>query len=148
MFAVAAVVSVASFIIVAIGLIKRKVGQRSIENIQPKSGVNTLLVESIPLALWEKLGWRKKGNEYRGFYRTRFGSYPGRIVEGRARDFKFYIKDPPAALKVHPKWQCFKYCGKGNFWVHQSQPAKDVDGGIIEIQRIVEEAFSMTAAKK
>jgi hypothetical protein len=126
---------------------ERPIGKQpvKVKSKQPIQVENKRLVKGKPQPLWKKLGWTEKGSQFRGFYRTRFGSYPG-IVRRKGRQFIFYITDPPPILKIHPKWPCFVYCGKGTnmFWINQRKFARDVDGGIMEIQSIIEEANLMS----
>lgn len=102
------------------------------------------VVKCVPRAFWEKLGWARTGHTYQGYYRTRFGSFRGYIAR-QGKMFGVYIFDPPQEVKLHPKWACFVYAGDKWFYVNQSRLAKDVDGAIIGVQRIIEESFKIGA---
>lgn len=113
-----------------------------------KSKPKLMLVRSRALPLWTKLGWVKRGNEWKGFYRTHYKSYRGRIIQKLGDIFQFFIQldgQTCDVLRLHRQGGCFIPCGAtGNwYWVNQNQFAQDVDGGIMEIQRIIEEAFSL-----
>jgi hypothetical protein len=105
------------------------------------------IVRCMPRSVWEKLGWNRAGDTYQGFYRTVFGSYKGYIAQ-KGRNFDVFIFDPPEEAKLHPKWGCFVHRGEKWFWVNQKRAAKDVDGAIVEIQRIIEESFRMAAHRQ
>ncbi len=102
------------------------------------------VVRCMPRAFWEKLGWERTGDTYQGYYRTPFGSFQGYIVQ-QGKVFCVYIFNPPAEAKKHPKWSCFVHTGNGWFWVNQKRFAKDVDGAIMAVQRIIEDSFKIAS---
>jgi hypothetical protein len=99
-------------------------------------------VKAGPKWLWQTLGWVKKGNAYEGFYRTVFGSWRGYIVDKKGR-FDVFILDPPGEVKLHPKWSCFVHAGDNWFFINQQKSAKDIDGAIAGVQKIIEESFQL-----
>ena len=111
-----------------------------------------VLVRSKALPLWQELGWVRRGNEYKGFYRTNYGSYRGRIIRKLDGIFGFFIElndRTCEVLRSHPQGGCFVPCGgvTSNWYiVRQNRFARNVDGGIMEIHRIIEEAFAMAAS--
>ena len=90
----------------------------------------------------EHQGWKKApfSSKLSGYYRTRFGSFKGRIE--RSSGLKFYIYNPPEELHKHRRWVCFTSCGHGKYSVHFSTKPKDVDSGIQQIERTLHEAFT------
>lgn len=76
----------------------------------------------------------------RGFYRTPYGSFEGEITLSGSSP-SFYIVHPPEALKKHSHWICFHYRGSDRYWIHFSQRPKDIDSGILSVERMLNEAF-------
>jgi hypothetical protein len=93
-------------------------------------------------------GWHLTGSgpaaRWDGFYRCRFGSYKGRITP--ATPPKFEIYKPPAELRGHSHWSCFS--SRGNDWysVHFSRVPQDLSSGVLRIERIINEAYSLPKA--
>jgi hypothetical protein len=90
---------------------------------------------------WERhaAGWLSTKTVLRGFYRTPHGSFEGEIALGSS--LNFYIIHPPQALKNHSHWICYHYRGGDRYWIHFSQRPKDVDSGIMSVERMLCEAF-------
>lgn len=99
-------------------------------------------VKASPKWLWQTLGWVKQENAYKGFYRTVYGSRRGHIVEKKG-SFDIFILDPPEEVKLHPKWSCFVHAGDKWFFINQKRFAKDIDGAIVGVQKIIEESFQI-----
>jgi hypothetical protein len=93
----------------------------------------------------QEQGWKLTGSgasaRWDGFYRSRFGSYKGRIVPTTPPQFIIY--KPPAQLRRHPHWSCFSSRGNDWYGVHFSRVPKDLSSGIMRIERIIHEAFSV-----
>jgi hypothetical protein len=91
---------------------------------------------------WERhaAGWFSTKTQLRGFYRTPYGSFEGEIALNGSSP-SFYIIHPPAALKSHSHWICFHYRGSDRYWIHFSQRPKDIDSGIMSVERMLNEAF-------
>lgn len=115
-----------------------------------KNGVNigstVQTVKASPKWLWQTLGWIKQANAYKGFYRTVYASRKGHIVE-KKDSFDIFILDPPEEVKLHPKWSCFAHAGDNWFFINQRKFAKDVDGAIVGVQKIIEESFQIAMTK-
>jgi hypothetical protein len=105
------------------------------------------IVKASPKWLWQALGWVKQENAYKGFYRTVYGSYKGHIVEIKG-SFEVFILNPPEEVKFHPKWSCFAHAGDNWFFINQKKFAKDVDGAIVGVQKIIEESFQIAMTKR
>jgi len=95
-----------------------------------------------------KQGWKLNTSttpaEWHGYYRTRFGSYKGRIIASTPP--QFYIHKPPAGLKErHSHKACFTAM-KDDGWysAHFSKLPKDLDSGVIKLERILYEAYLLT----
>jgi hypothetical protein len=88
-------------------------------------------------------GWTKTGiypnQEWRGWYRSRYGSWRGRLVPSTSKP-SFYIHKPPEALKrKHPHSACFSSQGDGWYSVHFKRVPKDLDSGVMAIEQILGE---------
>jgi hypothetical protein len=84
--------------------------------------------------------------EWRGYYRTRFGSFKARIE--MAYHPKFYVHNPPEGLTTrHSHKACFNPSPSlGDKWysVHWYIQPQDIDSGVMEIERILREAYLLT----
>ena len=91
-------------------------------------------------------GWTFSGGTepvWHGYYRSHYGSFKGRVE--CLSDPKFYIElaDPPKRLRKHRHWICYHDQKKGNwYWVHLSPVPKDIDSGILAIERNLNEALA------
>ena len=95
----------------------------------------------------EQTGWQQSisttPREWHGYYRTRFGSYKGRITASTPP--QFYIHKPPAGLKTkHSHSACFTALADGWYSVHFRIMPKDLDSGVIKLERILCEAYLLT----
>ena len=95
----------------------------------------------------EKMGWQLYTSttlpEWRGYFRTKFGSYKGSIIASTPP--KFYIHNPPKGLKErHSHRACFAPTECGWYSVHFSIVPKDLDSGVIKLERILSEAYLLT----
>ncbi len=94
-------------------------------------------------------GWRltyeKREEQLEGFYRSRYGSYSGKIQNLSSSKPSFFIKDPPQELKQHPyHGNCFTHrpqMGNGWYSVHFSTLPRDLDSGVLNIERTLNESF-------
>jgi hypothetical protein len=90
---------------------------------------------------WEEQRWQLNGMNLNGYYRTYYGSYKGTIDLFESGDHQFYIHNPPQQLRRHSHWPCFMFRGNGLYWVHFRIKPKNVDAGIITIERIIRESM-------
>jgi hypothetical protein len=90
---------------------------------------------------WVQKGWRCEGNDYHGYYRTRFGSWQGFIAARSPSLTTAYIYDPPPALLQGPHSLCFSDAGDGWWKIHFSVGTSDVSSTIVAIEKVIEEAF-------
>ena len=95
----------------------------------------------------EKMGWQQTTSffrrEWHGYYRTRFGSYKGRITASTPP--QFYIYKPPKGLKErHSHKACFTALKDGWYSVHFNTIPRDLDSGVIKLERILCEAYLLT----
>jgi hypothetical protein len=81
---------------------------------------------------------------WEGYYRTKFGSFKGRIDPRAEPKHCFAIYNPPAPLRKH-HWSCFiKRQGEtenGWYSVHLLPFPNDLDSGVLAIERVIHEAF-------
>jgi len=93
-------------------------------------------------------GWRhtyENGQpQLEGYYRTRYGSFYGRIQNPSSSKPSFYIKNPPKELDKHSHRSCFTDRGNGWYSVHFSTLPRDLDSGVLHIERTLNEAFVLS----
>jgi hypothetical protein len=99
-------------------------------------------------------GWRltyEKGEaQFEGWYRSKYGSYFGKIQNLASSRPSFFIKDPPKELDRHSHRVCFTErpnMGKGWYNVHFSIMPRDLDSGVLHIERTINESFGLDAKK-
>lgn len=92
------------------------------------------------LPIWVRRRWRRNGDQFEGFYRTPYGSYPGRIIRRYRATFEFFIYDPPACLWDHSHARCFVHVENDMYRVHFSKRGYCVDDGLTAIERILIDA--------
>jgi hypothetical protein len=93
-------------------------------------------------------GWRltyeQREGQFEGFYRSRYGSYAGKIQNLASSKPSFFIKDPPRELDRHSHRACFTErpnMGKGWYSVHFSILPRDLDSGVLHIEGVLNESF-------
>lgn len=89
----------------------------------------------------EENGWVLQSERYWGRYRTAHGSWRGSVKQTKRGNLKFSIYDPPKELKKHSHWVCFRHRGEGRYSVHFSTKPENLSAGILELERILVEAF-------
>ena len=89
---------------------------------------------------WLERGWVRKGDSFTGNYQTIHGSFRG-FVEQRGVELRFFMLDPPQAVRQGTHWACFQDRGSNLYHVHMSRRPTDVSAGIIAIERLVTDAF-------
>ena len=81
---------------------------------------------------------------WHGYYRTRFGSWKGRITASTPP--QYYIYKPPKGLKErHIHKACFAPLADGWFSVHFRIQPRDLDSGVIKLERILCEAYLLSS---
>lgn len=107
----------------------------------PSGRVATVIrPNSIPFH--EERGWRKHGSELWGYFRTWKGSFEGKI-KGTGPNAEYFIKHPPARLvDGGPHAACFRQRGPHTFFIHWSEPPRDVDTGILRVEHCILESLS------
>ncbi len=93
--------------------------------------------------LWQERSWNKQGNSYKGFFRTKYGSYKGEIIVRYQGLIQFYIFNPPKCLARHSHFACFIPKEGNRYEIHFSTKAKNIDTGIMEIEKILAEAHEL-----
>lgn len=99
--------------------------------------------------LWQKAGWQLNAQnpeysigQYK-FYSKEIGkklTWDG-AIENRTYEVKVYIKNPPSFLMNHEHWECFMHQGNGWYLVHFLQRIKGLDDAILNVQRLISEAY-------
>ena len=90
---------------------------------------------------WQERGWTRSGETYTGAYRTPYGSYRGLIEDRVASSPRFYLFDPPGALRSSSHWACFRPRGQNQYLVHMSRVPNDISSGILTIERLLTECL-------
>lgn len=91
--------------------------------------------------LYPEKGWHLAGDVLKGYYRTRHGSFEGRI-ENPSGAPCFFIFKPPGELLNGPHAPCFKETSKNLYRIHWSREPENVDAGILKIEHDIMEALS------
>lgn len=112
---------------------------RSVQAERPRLPAVHVTRREVPY--WRERGWTLAGGAYAGSYQTRHGSFAGRVEDRGFGIFRFYITDPPQALRRSAHWACFQPRGAKGFKVHMARRPRDVSSGIIAIERLLTEAF-------
>ena len=106
-----------------------------------KSRFSSKLINRSSKTYLTEKGWRKSksypGYEWQGYYRARYGSFKGRVLANASPSF--YVYRPPEALKLNSHSACFSSQGNGWYNVHFKRVPKDVDSGVMAIERILTE---------
>jgi hypothetical protein len=92
-------------------------------------------------------GWQRVSGatypEWHGYYRIRFGSFKGRVE--MSYQPKYYVRNPPAGITRHSHSACFTDLRNGGWWsVHWKIQPQDIDSGVMELERILREAYLLT----
>jgi|GraSoiStandDraft_32_1057276.scaffolds.fasta_scaffold1499421_1 hypothetical protein len=118
------------------------------------NGASPIPVKRDTRTYLEKQGWTLTNSSYpatwNGYYRTRVASYRGLIKTMTPP--KFYVYKPPAGLTTkHEHKACFHEApeiGAGWYWIHFSTALnptpRDLDSGVIKLERILYEAYVLT----
>jgi hypothetical protein len=74
-------------------------------------------------------------------YQTRFGNWSGYVMLSPGGRVEVFIHNPPAVLERHPHWPCFNKRSDGWYFIHPIRPIADVSAGIINVEKIITEAY-------
>jgi len=107
---------------------------------RPTSGRQVTEVARNTQQLYEERGWRRDGTSLRGYYRTRYGAFEGRI-ESAFRNPTYFIVRPPRQLLNGPHSACFTEVRKDKFRIHWSRKPADVNAGIRWMEHHIVEAL-------
>jgi hypothetical protein len=104
------------------------------------------IIRRNPDRYLKQQGWTPallgKVTQWQGYYRTRYGGFKGRVVAS-ASPPSFYVYKPPEKLKRHSHWSCFSNQGNGWHSVHFKRVPKDLDSGVMAIERIINESMKL-----
>lgn len=131
-----------SFIVRVFSFIKNIVSKR-ISQSHPSNDV----VKRNIAPLWQERNWNKQGNTYKGFFRTKYGSYKGEIIVRYQGLIQFYIFNPPKCLAQHSHFACFIPKEGKKYEIHFSTKARTLDEGIMSIEKIITEAHELSYQK-
>jgi hypothetical protein len=112
-----------------------------------KSRFSSKLINRSSKTYLTEKGWRQfkpyPGYEWQGYYRTRYGSFKGRVVASTPSP-SFYVYKPPEKLKnSHPHKLCFTSQGNGWHSVHFKRVPKDIDSGVMAIEQTLYESIRL-----
>ncbi|MDP2938507.1 MAG: hypothetical protein Q8O13_00260 [Candidatus Omnitrophota bacterium] len=91
---------------------------------------------------WQKNGWGREKNEYKGYFKTKYGKWRGLVREIFAGEYLVYIFKPPSALEYSTHWECFISKGNGLYLVHFSQKPRDVSSAIMAVEEVISESIA------
>jgi hypothetical protein len=94
------------------------------------------------LPYWQERGWTRSGDTYTGEYQTAHGSFRGEIEDRGRGNIRFFLFDPPDALRSSSHWACFQPRGWGRYLVHMARRPADVASGILTIERLLAECLA------
>jgi hypothetical protein len=111
-----------------------------------KSRFSSKLINRSSKTYLAEKGWRRfkssPGYEWHGYYRSRYGSFKGRVLASASPSF--YVYKPPEALKLkHSHSACFSSHGDGWYSVHFKRIPGDPDSGVMAIERILTESMRL-----
>jgi hypothetical protein len=98
--------------------------------------------------LLQSRGWRTRGSIREGYYRTRYGSYPGRIECPYAGHWRYFITNPPEYLKNHNHYCCFFPRGENRYEIHFEIMPSNAADGIAYIEQVLIEAHEGRNCRK
>jgi hypothetical protein len=130
--------------------------KRPLKTLKPLLSLKNVLRFGKPIAVQrtssatlyiEKTGWKQSTStspaEWHGYFRTRFGSWKGKIKTTTPPQYSIY--KPPAGLTTkHSHKRCFDLASDGWCSVHFNIVPKDLDSGVIKLERILYEAYLLT----
>ncbi|MDX2181571.1 MAG: hypothetical protein SFV18_18395 [Bryobacteraceae bacterium] len=106
---------------------------------RPHSDPEKVKRREIPY--WQERGWRRQGDIYTGTYQTPFASFIGQVVRTGTFSYDFLLYNPSPEIQNHSHWACFAHRGNDWYFVHMSHRARDIDSGIMTIERLITEAY-------
>jgi len=107
------------------------------------SAVNNNVVRHEEKPYWKRRGWKKQGRGLTGYYRTRYGTFKGKIEDYRSNP-KVFIYNPPKQLNNHDHSSCFFSKGGGKYQVHFKQKVDKPSIAIQSVEKILRESFQQS----
>lgn len=101
---------------------------------------NTNVVRHKEKPYWKRRGWKKSNGNLTGYYRTKYGSFKGKIKDYRTKP-EVLIYNPPKQLNNHAHSNCFFSKGGGKFKVHFKQKIDKPSIAIQSVEKILRESF-------
>jgi hypothetical protein len=93
--------------------------------------------------LIQRRGWVQEDKWCYGYYRTKYGSFEGKVRFKLLGPPKYYLRYPPDELKRHRHWGCFARHDNGWYSVHFSLPPRSLDDGIKNMEELIVSAFNL-----
>jgi len=98
---------------------------------------------------WQDAGWEMRNGHLIGHYQAGGRLFPGsvEVLDSHTQPLKYYIYNPPTRILNGQHSACFHYQddvgGTRKYWIHFSEQPKDIDSGIIQIQRDLSHAIGV-----
>jgi hypothetical protein len=118
-----------------------KVGDGSVLFAYRKATAGALAPALSFQGLYLRRDWTKRDKWCYGYYRTKFGSFEGKIRTRLILSAEYYLRYPPEEMKKHRHWGCFQKRDKGWYSVHFTSPPKSIEDGIKTMEEILVESF-------
>lgn len=115
--------------------------RRVVNSDRENSLCSRIVVQRIPRPYWEENGWTRQDGSYTGKYITRYGQWHGSIIVSPSKRIEVFIHDPPTALEKHPHWACFNKRNGGWYFIHPTEPIKDISAAILNVEKTICEAY-------
>lgn len=119
----------------------RSTGKRQKENRPTSRHLGIIEIQRNSVPLHQERGWRQKGDELVGYFRTRRTAVRGRIAKPFSRSPEFFVIDPPSELLNGEHSACFSKRRKGVYAIHFNDKPVDVTAGIMSVENTIQEAF-------
>jgi len=91
-------------------------------------------------------GWTQKGRTYKGHFRTRFGAWPGKIVDYGGFHEVFIFKPPMKQIRNDPYHICFYRLSKDTYRINLAlQPSdNEVSSIVLKVEAYLSHCFTKT----
>jgi hypothetical protein len=101
------------------------------------------VVKATAGPVWIDKGWLKiSATTYAGYFDVPGrGRWSGKVKMGSTGFLGTYILNPPVVVRNHEKWHCFSHQGDGWYNVHMAKKPRTIDEAILNVERILNEAY-------
>jgi hypothetical protein len=106
-------------------------------------GRESVIVQRDPRPYWQERGWTRERGVYQGDFQTPFGTCQGYGTVSPSGRVEIFIHNPPASLKRHPHWPCFRERNSGWFFVHPVSRVPDISAAILSVEKTIAESYAI-----